>query len=272
MGTVRRSAGIPYAICVILRSEWMACSKRDANTPLVSLTMRQLLGGIPLGEEEQCLVVGESRAAYYRTQVHNLNILRHVLRDSSLADLLRPYLEELLLLSLKTWNHKEWSIRNSASLLFAAAMRKLDPTTTPTSESGEHVAQLKLKKFEFHLFRSNFQGLLDHVATVLERHASNLHLCQDIFSDLFPILLIVKKLHVSVADAFSEKLFRHCVALSAHRNQMIRHGAAKAAAALTEPSQWSSRAAWAISEALNVMQRSTNTAYANQVIVCNCGD
>jgi hypothetical protein len=60
-------------------------------------------------------------------QVHHLNILRHIIRDSSLADQLRPYLETLILISLKMWNHNEWSIRNSASLLFAAAMRKLDP-------------------------------------------------------------------------------------------------------------------------------------------------
>ncbi len=263
MGTVRRSAGIPYAICVILRSEWVVCSKRDANTPLVSLSMKQLLGGISVNrdEEEKYLVMDESRVGYYRTQVHHLNILRHVLRDSSLADLLRPYLEELLLLSLKMWNHKEWSIRNSASLLFAAAMRKLDPSTTPTSESGEHVAQLKLKKFEFSLFRSSFPGLMDHVSLVLERHASNLQLCHDIFSDLFPMLLILKKLHVAVADSFSEKLYGYCIVLSGHRNQMIRHGSAKAAAALAEPLRWAPRAAECISGALDVLQTSTNTAY-----------
>lgn len=124
IGTVRRSAGIPYAICIILRSEWNAFSRRDCNMPLVGVTMTRLLSVLETASLDQ----QEPRStAYYRVQVHHLNILRHIIRDSSLADQLRPYLETLLLISLKMWNHNEWSIRNSASLLFAAAMRKLDP-------------------------------------------------------------------------------------------------------------------------------------------------
>jgi hypothetical protein len=200
MGTVRRSAGIPYAICVILRSEWNAFSRRDNNMPLVSATMSRLLAALDtasLQEDEN-----EQRgSSYYRVQVHHLNILRHIIRDSSLADQLRPYLETLLLISLKMWNHNEWSIRNSASLLFAAAMRKLDPSTTPTSSSGKHLPQLKLNKFDFVLFRSHFPALIEHARVVLSTASSG-----HAFSDLFPVLLILKKLHVSVPDPTSDFL------------------------------------------------------------------
>ena len=257
MGTVRRSAGIPYAICVILRSECMVCSKRDANTPLVSFTMKKLLDGIDVKGGDSYLVMEGKDLGYYRTQVHHLNILRHVLRDSSLSDLLRPFLEELMLLALKMWNHKEWSIRNSASLLFASAIRKLDPSTGKEVERS-----VKLKRFEFALFRSHFQALLDHILAVLTSHVDKMQTCGDIFSDLFPILLLIKKLHVATADSFSEKLYACSLRLSAHRNQMIRHEAAKCAAALTPPEEAAQRAAKCIGQALDALTESTtNEAY-----------
>jgi hypothetical protein len=259
MGTVRRSAGIPYAICVILRSEWLICSKRDSNTPLVSFTMKQILGQIDSEVTDSTyLVMTEKDVGYYRIQVHHLNILRHILRDSSLSDILRPYLEELLLLSLKMWNHKEWSIRNSASLLFASAMMKLDPDTTNGKDVNE---TLKLKKFEFSFFHNNFAKLLAHVEEVLKKHSESIDKIVDMFSDLFPILLILKKLHIATPTELSQRLYGYCVILSGHCNQMIRHGAAKCAAALTSPEEYENKACWAIARSLDSLLTSTNRAY-----------
>ena len=261
MGTVRRSAGIPYAICVILRSEKAVYNKRDTNTPLVSKAMKKLLDGVRSEDtvKGEFFAKGEKDTIYYRSQVHHLNILRHILRDSSLSDFLRPFLEELLLLSLTMWNHQEWSIRNSSSLLFASAMRKLDPS--PGTDTADGKPELKLKKFEFKLFRSHFKDLMDHIAATLKKHADT-KVAGDMYNDLFPVLLILKKLHVLEADEFSELLYGCCKRLSSHPNQMIRHAAAKSAAALTETGMMADRAKSCISEALdNVLERNTNAAH-----------
>lgn len=130
-------------------------------------------------------------------------------------------------------------------------------STTPTSNSGKHLPQLKLNKFDFVLFRAQFPALVEHMSAVLSSSASSHHA----FSDVFPVLLILKKLHVSLPDPVSDLLFEKCLALSGDRNQMIRHCAAKAAAALCLPSLLAQQASVAVGRALDVLLSNTNQAY-----------
>lgn len=210
VGTVRRSAGIPFAICAVLRAEAWVCNKRDANPPLVTLAIRVLL--------QSASVPTSASSAYYVTQVHHLNILRHLMRDASLCNVLRPFLEQILLLALRMWAHREWSIRNSASLLFASAIRKLivhDPDSEDSAELS--TTTIRLKMFEFSAFRLQYGALMGHLALAMRAHAEAIDAPLDAFSDLFPMLLILKKLHADAADDFSDNLRRCCVILAGHR-------------------------------------------------------
>jgi hypothetical protein len=55
--------------------------------------------------------------------------------------------------------------------------------------------------------------------------------------------------------------FEKCVLLSGHRNQMVRHCAAKAAAALCVPTHLSEKTSEVISKAIDMLLTSTNVAY-----------
>lgn len=141
VGTARRSAGIPFAICAVLRAEAAVCNRRDANPPLVTLAMDMLMASSSQGQdhsEQQQSAEAARDQSYYVAHVHYLNILRHLVRDGSLADILRPFLERVLLLALRMWRWQQWSIRNSASLLFAAGIRKVRCAVSLPSLSLTH--------------------------------------------------------------------------------------------------------------------------------------
>lgn len=123
------------------------------------------------------------------------------------------------------------------------------------------VTSLSLKKFEFSAFRLQYPALVAHVVETMRTHASMLHAPLDAFSDLFPMLLILKKLHADEVDDSAEELRRFCVVLSGHRNQLVRHGAARAVAALTPLAQVREQALAALDAALDAYPRDTNVVH-----------
>lgn len=76
---------------------------------------------------------------------------------------------------------------------------------------------IRLKMFEFSAFRLQYAGLIEHLVHAMDAHAAAIDAPLDAFSDLFPMLLILKKLHADAADDFSEQLRRCCVVLTSHR-------------------------------------------------------
>uniref|UniRef100_A0A673VXY1 tRNA (32-2'-O)-methyltransferase regulator THADA n=1 Tax=Salmo trutta TaxID=8032 RepID=A0A673VXY1_SALTR len=109
----RRSAGIPFYIQALLSSE-----PKSSSCSLLKMTMRELTAlamPSPDGATDQTTV----------PQVHALNILRALYRDTRLGENIIPFVSEGMQAAVLGFTSPVWAVRNSSTLLFSTLITRI---------------------------------------------------------------------------------------------------------------------------------------------------
>ncbi|KAF8795715.1 Thyroid adenoma-associated protein like protein [Argiope bruennichi] len=98
----------------------------------VSLLFGEISDRIPVSNDDNI-----ESGILYVAQVHALNILRALFRDSCLSDFLIPFVSEALMISITGFKSHYWIVRNSSHLLFSALMTRIFGVSGPQDEIGK---------------------------------------------------------------------------------------------------------------------------------------
>uniref|UniRef100_A0A663LQG2 tRNA (32-2'-O)-methyltransferase regulator THADA n=1 Tax=Athene cunicularia TaxID=194338 RepID=A0A663LQG2_ATHCN len=178
----RRSAGIPFYIQALLASE-----PKKSKTDLLKMTMKELLSlAAPLNELSSVI-----------PQVHALNILRALFRDTRLGENIMPYVADGIQAAILGFMSPVWAVRNSSTLLFSALITRIFGVKRGKDENA------KKNRMTGREFFSRFPSLypfllkqLEVVTNTLNSEAEELK----IHPSLFLLLLILGRLYPSPTD------------------------------------------------------------------------
>ncbi|XP_011711367.2 tRNA (32-2'-O)-methyltransferase regulator THADA isoform X5 [Macaca nemestrina] len=106
----RRSAGIPFYIQALLASE-----PKKGKMDLLKITMKELISLAGPMDDLQSTV----------PQVHALNILRALFRDTRLGENIIPYVADGAKAAILGFTSPVWAVRNSSTLLFSALITRI---------------------------------------------------------------------------------------------------------------------------------------------------
>ncbi|NXW24302.1 THADA protein, partial [Circaetus pectoralis] len=178
----RRSAGIPFYIQALLASE-----PKKSKTDLLKMTMKELISlAAPLNESPSVI-----------PQVHALNILRALFRDTRLGENIMPYVADGIEVAILGFTSPVWAVRNSSTLLFSALITRIFGVKRGKDENS------KKNRMTGREFFSRFPSLypfllkqLEVVTNTLNSEAEELK----IHPSLFLLLLILGRLYPSPMD------------------------------------------------------------------------
>ncbi|XP_074945130.1 tRNA (32-2'-O)-methyltransferase regulator THADA isoform X1 [Phalacrocorax aristotelis] len=178
----RRSAGIPFYIQALLASE-----PKKSKTDLLKMAMKELISlATPLNESSSVI-----------PQVHALNILRALFRDTRLGENIMPYVADGLQAAILGFMSPVWAVRNSSTLLFSALITRIFGVKRGKDENS------KKNRMTGREFFSRFPSLypfllkqLEVVTNTLNSEAEELK----IHPSLFLLLLILGRLYPSPMD------------------------------------------------------------------------
>ncbi|XP_041107653.1 thyroid adenoma-associated protein-like isoform X2 [Polyodon spathula] len=187
----RRSAGIPFYIQALLSSE-----PKASSCSLLKTTMTDLIAlAMPSGELQT--------DASTVPQVHALNILRALFRDTRLSENIIPYVAEGAQAAILGFTSPVWAVRNSSTLLFSTVLTRIFGVKKGRDEHSKKNRMIGRELF------SRFPALYPFLLRQLETVASTvdgdsgvlkLHPC------LFLLLLILGRLYPSPMDGTSSTL------------------------------------------------------------------
>ncbi|XP_012583038.1 PREDICTED: thyroid adenoma-associated protein isoform X2 [Condylura cristata] len=106
----RRSAGIPFYIQALLASE-----PKKGKMNLLKITMKELISLAGPSDIVQSTV----------PQVHALNILRALFRDTRLGENIIPYVADGAKSAILGFTSPVWAVRNSSTLLFSTLITRI---------------------------------------------------------------------------------------------------------------------------------------------------
>uniref|UniRef100_A0A663LQB7 tRNA (32-2'-O)-methyltransferase regulator THADA n=1 Tax=Athene cunicularia TaxID=194338 RepID=A0A663LQB7_ATHCN len=162
----RRSAGIPFYIQALLASE-----PKKSKTDLLKMTMKELLSlAAPLNELSSVI-----------PQVHALNILRALFRDTRLGENIMPYVADGIQAAILGFMSPVWAVRNSSTLLFSALITRIFGVKRGKDENAKKNSQQQFENVAFQIDSDNHYELKIHPS-------------------LFLLLLILGRLYPSPTD------------------------------------------------------------------------
>ncbi|XP_075605249.1 tRNA (32-2'-O)-methyltransferase regulator THADA isoform X3 [Balearica regulorum gibbericeps] len=178
----RRSAGIPFYIQALLASE-----PKKSKTDLLKMTMEELMSLAAPANESSSVI----------PQVHALNILRALFRDTHLGENIMPYVADGIQAAILGFMSPVWAVRNSSTLLFSALITRIFGVKRGKDENS------KKNRMTGREFFSRFPSLypfllkqLEVVTNTLNSEAEELK----IHPSLFLLLLILGRLYPSPMD------------------------------------------------------------------------
>ncbi|NXD75401.1 THADA protein, partial [Halcyon senegalensis] len=178
----RRSAGIPFYIQALLASE-----PKKSKTDLLKMTMKELISLAAPSNESSSVI----------PQVHALNILRALFRDTRLGENIMPYVADGIQAAILGFMSPLWAVRNSSTLLFSALITRIFGVKRG---KDEHSKKNRMTGREFF---SRFPSLYPFLLKQLEVVTSSLNSEAEelkIHPSLFLLLLILGRLYPSPMD------------------------------------------------------------------------
>ena len=247
--TLRRSTGYSLTVLSLMRAEGIARTQHSicrsllirivslclpsktqsdmfANKMQLTEELQRSLYSIPGGQD----MILQEHLDNVRTRVHALNILRSILLDAPLAREVYPFVGIALIASVIGYTDTEWSVRNSSTMVFAAAMlRSVDSDKNASNKdvTGRNPLTIyelfrsypSLQPFLLALLKGSVQGLLTH-------HVLSL-------PPVLPILLLLSRLnpvsksgHDSIVQA--EPFIPQLLQLLRNKELIIRKNASNA--------------------------------------------
>ncbi|XP_045141726.1 thyroid adenoma-associated protein isoform X1 [Echinops telfairi] len=184
----RRSAGIPFYIQALLASE-----PKKGKMDLLKVTMKELISLAGPTDDSQSTV----------PQVHALNILTALFRDTRLGENIIPYVTDGAKAAILGFTSPVWAVRNSSTLLFSTLITRIFGVKRAKDELSKK-NRLTGREF-FSRFPELYPFLLKQLETVantvdsdteeLNRHPS-----------MFLLLLVLGRLYPSPMDGTASAL------------------------------------------------------------------
>ncbi|XP_072031670.1 tRNA (32-2'-O)-methyltransferase regulator THADA-like [Amphiura filiformis] len=185
----RRSAGIPFAIQALLNSEPVNFSKQHFKS-----VMSRLLN-LALPDADSSQVSSTS-------QVHALNILRALYRDTHHGEDVFPYVSDGVRAAIVGFQAKLWAVRNSATMLFSALITRIFGVKKGKEEQARKNCMTGREFF------SRFPALHGFLLTQLKEAAQKIDSSAKahLHPALFPVLLLLSRLYPSAMDGSDSSL------------------------------------------------------------------
>ncbi|XP_028676788.2 thyroid adenoma-associated protein homolog isoform X2 [Erpetoichthys calabaricus] len=175
----RRSAGIPFYVQALLSSE-----PKSSTCFLLKTAMKQLIA--------LALPTNAAQNDYSAVpQVHAMNILRALFRDTRLGENIVPYIVDGMKAAILGFTSPVWAVRNSATLLFSAVMTRMFGVKKGKDESS------KKNRMTGREFFSRYPALYPFLLNCLEAASEE---NQRLHPNLFLLLLILGRLYPSPMD------------------------------------------------------------------------
>ncbi|XP_030626930.1 thyroid adenoma-associated protein [Chanos chanos] len=187
----RRSAGIPFYIQALLSSE-----PKSSSCSLLKMTMRELTALAMPGQD------GASESSTV-PQVHALNILRALYRDTRLGEQIVPFVSEGMQAAVLGFTSPIWAVRNSSTLLFSTLITRIFGVKRG---KDEHSKKNRMTGREFF---TRFPALYPFLLSQLEEAASSVDSDSGqvkLHPSLFLLLLVLGRLYPSPMDGSSSPL------------------------------------------------------------------
>ncbi|GKY94956.1 hypothetical protein MPSEU_000460200 [Mayamaea pseudoterrestris] len=248
--TLRRSTGYALGFLSLMRSE---VSSRHNSVPLCETVLNRLLSmSLPsptkMTQLLDCLhlphdvIDMQTEGDSLTTQggilrrIHSLNIVRMILLDSPLSSVSVPIAGKALVSSVLGYMDPDWATRNSATMVFSAAMlRAVDPdknaaSVDNTSSRAANIADLyKAYPMLSDFFRSVF--IHSHDVSLARNNWSSM-------PPVFPLMVFLSRVQptrMSGTDATiqTENLIYPLLESTRHKHITMRKGAARALANLS---------------------------------------
>ncbi|KFO92910.1 Thyroid adenoma-associated protein [Buceros rhinoceros silvestris] len=184
----RRSAGIPFYIQALLASE-----PKKGKSDLLKMTMKELVSLAAPSNESSSVI----------PQVHALNILRALFRDTRLGENIMPYVADGIQAAILGFMSPVWAVRNSSTLLFSALITRIFGVKRGKDEFS------KKNRMTGREFFSRFPSLYPFLLKQLEAVTNTLNSEAEeltIHPSLFLLLLILGRLYPSPMDGSSSAL------------------------------------------------------------------
>uniref|UniRef100_A0A2K6UZC7 tRNA (32-2'-O)-methyltransferase regulator THADA n=1 Tax=Saimiri boliviensis boliviensis TaxID=39432 RepID=A0A2K6UZC7_SAIBB len=184
----RRSAGIPFYIQALLASE-----PKKGKMDLLKITMKELISLAGPTDDLQSTV----------PQVHALNILRALFRDTRLGENIIPYVADGAKAAILGFTSPVWAVRNSSTLLFSALITRIFGVKRGKDEHSK-TNRMTGREF-FSRFPELYPFLLKQLETVAntvdsDTREPNRH------PSMFLLLLVLERLYPSPMDGTSSAL------------------------------------------------------------------
>ncbi|XP_050002100.1 tRNA (32-2'-O)-methyltransferase regulator THADA isoform X2 [Alexandromys fortis] len=184
----RRSAGIPFYIQALLASE-----PKKGKMDLLKITMKELIS--------LALSVDASKGIV--PQVHALNILRALFRDTRLGENIIPYVADGAKAAILGFTSPVWAVRNSSTLLFSSLITRIFGVKRGKDELS------KTNRMTGREFFSRFPELYPFLLKQLETVANTVDSETgepDRRPSMFLLLLVLERLYPSPMDGTSSAL------------------------------------------------------------------
>ncbi|KAM9318529.1 thyroid adenoma-associated protein [Pholidichthys leucotaenia] len=187
----RRSAGIPFYIQALLSSE-----PKSSSCSLLKMTMRELISlAMPPADTH---ADGSTVP-----QVHALNILRALYRDTRLGENIIPFVSEGMQAAVLGFTSPVWAVRNSSTLLFSTLITRIFGVK---KGKDEHSEKNRMTGREFF---TRFPPLYPFLLTQLEEAAATVDSDSGqvkLHPSLFLLLLVLSRLYPSPMDGSSSPM------------------------------------------------------------------
>lgn len=175
----RRSGGLPFLITAVLSAE------TDPGKPLLRQTFNNLYAiakspAVSLSEEKMDL-----------PQVHAFNCIKALFVETELSSSSAYFVDQALELSITSFSHPIWAIRNCAVMLFTALQNRLFGTAKVSL--SKHTASTVSARLFFSKYKTVRQVLLN----ILEQNVKDLELGDSNSSHIetvFPVLALLARL------------------------------------------------------------------------------
>lgn len=188
----RRSAGIPFYIQALLSSE-----PKSSSCSLLKMTMRELMalaGPAAAGRDSNTSSV---------PQVHALNILRALYRDTRLGENIIPFIADGLQAAVLGFTSPVWAVRNSSTLLFSTLITRIFGVKRGKDEHSKKNRMTGREFFtRFPVLYSFLLNQLEEAAATVESDSGQVKL----HPSLFLLLLVLSRLYPSPMDGSSSPL------------------------------------------------------------------
>lgn len=187
----RRSAGIPFYIQALLSSE-----PKSSSCRLLKMTMRELIAlAVPSANR--------TIDSFSVPQVHALNILRALYRDTRLGENVIPFVSDGMQAAVLGFTSPVWAVRNSSTLLFSTLITRIFGVK---KGKDEHSKKNRMTGREFF---TRFPALYPFLLNQLEEAAATVESDSGqvkLHPSLFLLLLVLSRLYPSPMDGSTSPL------------------------------------------------------------------